>query len=139
MGLGVSLVKEKWVSYDKGETWKVEYEELYHANITHNLYAMAHAANIYDVLWRPCRVHPDYVSIDNYDWEMRFEDSVTIYAKDITELIQAGLHRLKTRPGCYKQFDSPNRWGIYEDFIPFVEKYLKACLEYPDAIVRVDR
>lgn len=30
-------------------------------------------------------------------------------------------------------------WGLYEHFVPFVEKYLRACIENPDAFVSVSR
>ena len=32
-----------------------------------------------------------------------------------------------------------NGWGMYEHFVPFVEKYLEACKEYPDAVIEVSR
>ena len=46
---------------------------------------------------------------------------------------------LKKRPEYYEQFNSSNGWGMYQHFVPFVEKYLNACMEFPDAIVEVDR
>jgi len=32
-----------------------------------------------------------------------------------------------------------NGWGLYEDFVPWIERYLAACEEYPEAIIRVSR
>lgn len=95
-------------------------ESLYWANITHNLSVMADKAGIYKALWRP-------------------EEIDAKYAKDIIEIVEKGLADLKSRPECFKQFNSPNGWGMYEHFVPFVEEYLEALKEYPDAIIEVSR
>ncbi len=71
--------------------------------------------------------------------EWGFEDENKVFAKEIIEILEKGLKKLKSRPEYFKRFDSPNGWGTYKYFVPFVEKYLKACKEYPEAIVRVDR
>ena len=39
----------------------------------------------------------------------------------------------------YSTFDSPNGWGLYEHFVPFVAKYLAACIANPTATVRASR
>lgn len=39
----------------------------------------------------------------------------------------------------FRAYDSPNGWGTYDNFVPWLEKYLAACEEYPDAEVRVSR
>jgi hypothetical protein len=59
--------------------------------------------------------------------------------KKIIELLEKGLADLKERPEYFEQFNSSNGWGMYEHFVPFVEKYLEACKEYPDAIIEVSR
>lgn len=140
MSLDVDLKKEKWVSYDKGKTYTIEYDTLYSANITHNLGEMATKAGIYEALWRPHRLVDGYcITEGDYDSELAFEDSVTILAKDIIPVIEEGLQNLKARPKYFKQFDSPNGWGTYKYFVPFVEEYLHACKKYPDAIIKVSR
>ena len=53
--------------------------------------------------------------------------------------IEEGLRLLKAEPERFKRFDSPNGWGTYKHFVPFVEKVLAACREYPDADVSADR
>jgi hypothetical protein len=60
-------------------------------------------------------------------------------AKDIIELLEKGLYDLKSRPEYFEQFNSPNGWGMYEHFVPFVEKYLEACKEYPETDIYVSR
>lgn len=112
---------------------------VYSANITHNLGKMAEKAGIYKALWRPYRLMPTYSEFTDYDLEMKFESEQIIYAIDILPILQKGLKKLKNKPYYYKKFDSDNGWGIYDDFVPFVEKYLQACIENPMTIVEVSR
>ena len=116
MSLDVYLKKERYISYDKGKTYTEDHEEIYWANTTHNLAEMASKAGIYEALWHP-------------------EEIGKTKAGEIIELLEKGLADLKARPGYFEQFNSPNGWGMYEHFVPFVEKYLKACKENPDAII----
>jgi len=120
MGLNVSLTVQKWTSYDKGETWTEEYEEVYEGGTTHNLTDMADECDLYESLWRPQEV-------------FRYK------AKDIIPKLKMGLMDLKLRPEHFKKFNSPNGWGMYEHFLEFVEKYLKACQEYPEAEIGISR
>jgi hypothetical protein len=120
MSLDVYLTRKKWVSYDEAKTHTEENEEVYWANITHNLGKMAAEAGIYEALWRP-------------------EEIGKTKASEIVELLEKGLADLKARPEHFETFNSPNGWGMYEHFVPFVEKYLEACKEYPDAVIEVSR
>jgi hypothetical protein len=138
MSLDVGLYRIKYVSYDM-LNFHEEKEELYGANITHNLNVMAEQAGLYKALWRPYQLDKDYVHTEDYNKEMQFEDSVTIFASDLIEIIEQGLDLLKLRPDYFSKFDSPNGWGTYVHFVPFVEKYLNALKQYPDSIVEVDR
>ena len=120
MSLDVYLTRKKWISYDAGKTFTEEDENLYDGNITHNLGKMAIEAGIYKALWRP-------------------EEIGKIKAGEIVEILEKGLSDLKKRPEHFKKFNSPNGWGMYEHFIPFVEEYLDACKKYPDADIKVSR
>lgn len=93
---------------------------VYESNITHNLGKMASEAGIYKHLWRP-------------------EELNISLAKDLIEPLEQGLALLKANPRRFKNYDSPNGWGTYKDFVPFVEKYLAACRENPDATITVHR
>jgi len=97
-----------------------EAEELYWANITHNLGEMAGKAGIYRAIWRP-------------------EEMGVSYAREIIDRVEKGLRHLKERPEYFKQFNSPNGWGLYKNFVPFVEEYLKALKKNPDAKIIVSR
>jgi hypothetical protein len=95
-------------------------ENLYWANITHNLGKMTEEAGIYYALWRP-------------------EEIGKTKAGEIIELLENGLRDLKERPAYFEQFNASNGWGLYKHFVPFVEKYLEACKAYPEAIINVSR
>jgi hypothetical protein len=94
--------------------------EVYWANITHNLGKMAKAAGIYQHLWRP-------------------EEIGITKASELIEPLTKGLVKLKANPEKYEAYNSPNGWGMYEHFVPFVEKYLTGCLENPDAFIKISR
>jgi len=138
MSLDVGLYRIKYVSYDM-LNFHEEKEELYSANITHNLNVMAEQAGLYKALWRPYQLHKDYVPNEDYKKEWEFEDSVTIIASDIIDIIEEGLDLLKNRPDYFSKFNPENGWGSYNGFVPFVENYLKALKQYPVSIVIVDR
>lgn len=117
--LTLDEVRERWpdadVSLDKYES-----EELYTANITHNLNTMAAAAGLYEPLWRP----------DESNWTK---------ANDLIPLLEAGLEKLKSDPEKYKKFEPDNGWGTYDGLVEYVENYLAACKANPDARVEVSR
>jgi hypothetical protein len=97
-----------------------ESDEVYSANITHNLNSMAEAAGIYKYLWRP-----DEIEITK--------------ASQLIEPLEAGLLLLKSDPMTFKKFNPPNGWGDYAGLVRFVENYLEACKQYPEATVRACR
>jgi len=93
---------------------------VYTANITHNLNKMAQEAGIYEHLWRP-----DEIDITN--------------AGQLIGPLREGLALLKSDPNRFEAFNPENGWGTYEGLVSFVEKYLAACEENPDADVSVWR
>lgn len=94
--------------------------EIYSANITHNLNRMAKEAGIYEYLWRP-----DEIGVTK--------------AEQLIEPLTVGLKTLKSDPVRFKQFNPGNGWGDYDALVGFVERYLSACSENPDASVSVSR
>ena len=140
MSLDVTLYRSFHASYDGGKTWEEMREAVYSDNITHNLNVMADAAGIYEALWRPHRLREGYnIPEGDHDAEYDFEDRCEIKAKELIDKLEKGLAELKAKPEHYKKFDSPNGWGLYVNFVPFVEEYLNACKEYPEAEVSVWR
>lgn len=120
MSLDVYLSRKIYLSYDEGETYTESSEQVYWANITHNLAGMAEKAGIYEALWRP-------------------EEIGKTKASEISEILEKGLAYLKAKPEHFEKFNSPNGWGMYEHFVPFVENYLNACKEFPEAVITVSR
>lgn len=119
---------------------RVQKTAVYDANITHNLGKMASEAGIYEALWRPHRLKSDYnVPEGDHEAEYEFEKKSQTFASDIIPILEKGLADLKWRPEHYEQFNSPNGWGTYEHFVPFVEAYLQACKDYPDAEIEISR
>lgn len=140
MSLDVYLYRKRYFSYDKGETYTEDNEQVYWANITHNLTEMADKARIYEAIWRPHRLKKGYnIPENDYKAESEFEDNQKTNASEIIEILEKGLQDLKARPEYFKKFNSPNGWGTYKHFVHFVQKYLEACKEYPDAIIKVSR
>lgn len=94
--------------------------EGFSANITHNLTRMAREAGIYKAVWRP-------------------EECGITKAKHLIPVLRNAIEEMKTNPDGFKIFDSPNGWGLYENFLPWLERYLAACIRMPKAKVWVSR
>ena len=140
MSLDVTLYRNYLVSYDEGKTLEPRREELYSANITHNLNKMADEAGLYEALWRPYKLKPGYnIPEDDHKAQWEYEQANPVRAYEIIEIIEKGLADMKARPKHYEKFNSPNGWGMYEHFVPFIEKYLAALKEFPEAQVVCDR
>jgi hypothetical protein len=93
---------------------------VFSANITHNLGRMADAAGIYQCLWRP-------------------EELGITKAHQMIPLLTDGLMKLIEDPERFREYNAPNGWGTYENFVIFVKKVLAGCVEDPDADVRTCR
>lgn len=125
-GQTVEITEEEWYLENPGvrpiklKVKETETDEVFTANITHNLNKMAIEAGIYKALWYP-------------------EESDIVIAGDLIEPLREGLHKLKTNPSKYKKFNPDNGWGSYESLVKFVENYLNACYEYPDATIYISR
>ena len=94
------------------------YDVAYSANTTHNLADMAKEADIYECLWHPERC------------------SVTKAGQLISPLTKAVL-AMKKDPDRFKAHNSPNGWGMYRNFLPWLENLLGACHNHPDAEIEV--
>lgn len=97
-----------------------ETNHVFHSNITHNLGKMAENAGIYQYLWRP-------------------EELGITKAKQLIEPLRNGLRLLYAQPEHFEPFNPTNKWGDYHGLVRFVEDYLKACEQFPDATVEASR
>lgn len=95
-------------------------DEVYTANITHNMGDMAGAVDLYRWLW-----HPD--------------KSGVVTAKQLIEPLRNGLFRLIEERKSLLHLNPDNGWGNYNLLVEFTRKYLIACEDWPDATVSVSR
>lgn len=95
-------------------------EQVYGANITHNLNRMAREAGLYQYLWRP-------------------EEVSATKAIQLIEPLRTGLFILTNDRARFEKFNPENGWGDYDGLVSFVGNYLYACARYPDADVRISR
>lgn len=95
-------------------------DEPFWQSITHNLVPMAKAAGIYGIVWHPA------------------ENGIKT-AGQLIEPLRIAIKAMHDDPERFKVFDAPNGWGLYENFLPWLEKYLEACEQMPDAAVEANR
>jgi hypothetical protein len=95
-------------------------DDYFSANITHNLGNMAGEAGIYQHLWRP-------------------EEIGITKAGELIEPLTKGLALMRLNPKHFEKLNPSNGWGRYEDFVPWIQEYLDACIENPDAEIAVSR
>jgi len=93
---------------------------VYSTNIPHNLGAMADAAGIYHLLWHPAGA------------------GIT-HARQLVEPLRKAIAEMKADPARFEKHNAPNGWGLYKNFVPWLEKLLVACEENPDAEIEVSR
>lgn len=119
MSLDIYLIRKKYVSYNQVD-WETEEETVFETNITHNLNRMASEVGIYEAIWQP--------------YENGFD-----LASSIVPVLENGIGLLKSDPEKYKAFNPSNGWGSYDIFVPWLERLLEACKEYPNTKIIVSR
>ena len=92
----------------------------FNANITHNLTEMADEAGIYEIVWAP-------------------EENGITHAYQLIDPLRAAIDAMLADPDRFKKHDAKNGWGTYKDFVPWLERYLAACIEEPGALVSASR
>ena len=103
------------------DVWlKQDGEQVFEANITHNLGRMAEEGGMYHHLWRP-------------------EEGGVVKASQLIPVIKSGLLQMIDDPGRFLVLEPSNGWGSYEDFLPWLIEYYQACINYPDATVHASR
>jgi len=95
-------------------------DNVFAANVTHNLGEMAAKADLYQALWRP-------------------EEIGATLARHITPLLKRGLAKLEAQPDEMRRLNPPNGFGTYEYLVFFTRKYLAACEAHPEAHIKVSR
>lgn len=136
--LTIEEVKEKFPDAEVQEN-EFETSNVFDYNITHNLTEMANACGLYEPLWRPHLLKSNWIATENYDEEYKFEADNPSEAWEIISKLKEGIEELKSNPEKYKKYNPDNGWGNYESLLKFAEEYLKACENYPNAIIGVSR
>ena len=95
-------------------------DEGFSANITHNLGRMASSAGLYEYVWRP-------------------EEVEITKAGELIHALRVGITCMENNPEVFKKLDDPNGWGTYEQFLPWLKKYLNACTQFPEAEILISR
>ena len=95
-------------------------DNVFSRNITHNLNKMAMKAGVYKALWRP-------------------EEIGITRAGQLVDPLSKGLNVLIKNPEKFKKLNPINGWGSYDGLLAFIEAYLEACKNYPDAYIEVSR
>ena len=49
------------------------------------------------------------------------------------------LKEMKEEPERFKAFNASNGWGLYKDFVPWIERYIEALKEYPDLHIHASK
>lgn len=86
-------------------------------NITHNLGPMAIAVDVYECLWHP-------------------EENGYTTASQIISKLSKGIAEMQGSPELFKLHDSPNGWGTYKQFLPWLEKLLAVCVSHPNYLIK---
>lgn len=124
-GQTLEISREEWDERHPGEEPVVAEsheptDEVFSANITHNLGRMANEASVYACCWRP-------------------EENGFTHAKQLIEPLRTGIALMESDPPRFKQHNPSNGWGTYEGLVSWLKEYLRACEDYPDAEVSVWR
>ena len=92
-------------------------QEVAHANITHNMTELWYALGIYEIL---------------YNGQGK-------YASDVYNQLHRALLRLEVDRAKWEAYDSPNGWGTYDGALRFLTIIVKACEEFPNARIDIDK
>lgn len=95
--------------------------ELFSANYTHNCGKRARGAGIYEYVWRPDEL--DHVKV----------------AGDLIEPLKSGIKLMEDSPERFELLNPENGWGSYDSFLPWLKRYLDACIRHPKAEIHACR
>jgi hypothetical protein len=115
MSLDIWMTVDK-VDEDLGDISEIVFEN----NITHNLNTMAREAGIYKFLWRP-------------------EELGITTAGELIEPLNDGLIVLQNQKEYFVSINPKNGWRNYHNMVSFVQHYLDACKNFPEARINVSR
>lgn len=92
--------------------------ELFSRNITHNVGRLAERVGCYKAVWRP-------------------DECGITKASQLVPILGVALDALRSER--FPELEPENGWGTQDGLTSFLQAYLNACEENPDAIVEVSR
>ena len=116
MSLDIRLYESERIICDCGKVHEIKRNRVFESNTTGNLHKMAKELRIYEYLWTP-------------------EKLKITKAVELIEPLTNALAVLKANGEHYKKFDAPNGFGVYSDFVFFIDDLLNACTKFPDTLV----
>lgn len=93
---------------------------IHNQNITHNLTDMAKEASIYKMLW--CGPENGYITATQW-----------------IEPLSKAIDKMEADPNRFKKHDSPNGWGLYKHFLPWLKELLEECKKTPNANIEISK
>jgi hypothetical protein len=94
---------------------------IFEASYTHNCNLMAEAAGLYTYVWRPDECEDVWV------------------AGDLIEPLRHGIRLMEDEPDRFIALNPSNGYGSYDTFLPWLRRYLEACIENPKATIYASR
>lgn len=88
-------------------------------NITHNLRPMAREAGIAGL------------------WDISTDDPHSMRPKFWIPRLETALEVMRNRPERFEKHNSPNGWGTFVEFVPWVEELLRRCQDSPGDVMSV--
>lgn len=99
---------------------EVETNQVWCGVISHQLGRMAEAIGVYTPIWRP-------------------ENTCIEKALHMVVPLACAYRDAVEREAELRALEPANRLGTYEAFLNFIKNYLNACIQHPDAVIRVTR
>lgn len=96
---------------------KTERNDVFEANITHNVAAMFKEAGAYEILW-----HGDGKS-----------------ATEALPILKEALRRMQSSPEHFAKFNASNGWGTYEQSVSWLKSVIEGCEYNPFALIYCSR
>ena len=119
------------------EPVKVETDEVFSTNITHNLNEMASKCGLYEAMWRPYKLLSEYDETFDGDEEYQFAKENRVLCSDVIPQLEKGIEELKNNRETYVAYNPPNGWGSYEGLLETATSFYTACCEYPEGEISV--
>ena len=128
-----------WSTEERHRETNYDIDRVLDINITHNLTTMADhvpirfmhkdievLTTLYRVMW-----HPEDIFV-----EMFQQSEITL--EDVTEPLTKGLNYLISHENVLREYNPDNFWGSYNNLLHTLVEYVRACNNWPEAIIETN-